>query len=200
MQYLKEDVKERILSSALIEFKNHGYLDASMRDIAQGANIASGNIYRYFKNKEALFNELIDPVYTKIINYISQIQNEFNNSDNSKKEDSLSYINDIYNKIIELFKIYSVELTIISNTNKSKGSKYENVKEDLILLVNNILVECLSKNKKEDENNKELIYILSSTLVEGVSIVLREHEDGETVKFLINKLISVFFADINSRV
>ena len=45
MQYLKDEVKSRIISSALKEFHDKGFLDASMRRIAKEANVAIGNVY-----------------------------------------------------------------------------------------------------------------------------------------------------------
>ncbi|MCX7667930.1 MAG: FGGY family carbohydrate kinase, partial [Atribacterota bacterium] len=49
---IKEEIKSAIISSALKEFYEKGFLDASMREIAKNSNVAIGNMYRYFKNKE----------------------------------------------------------------------------------------------------------------------------------------------------
>ena len=48
MQYLKKEIKDRILASAVDEFKEHGFANASIRNIANNAEISLGNIYRYF--------------------------------------------------------------------------------------------------------------------------------------------------------
>ena len=61
MQVLKESVKKAILNGAILEFFEHGYQSANMRRIADSANITVGNIYRYFENKEALFNAVLSP-------------------------------------------------------------------------------------------------------------------------------------------
>ncbi|AFQ45051.1 TetR/AcrR family transcriptional regulator [Desulfosporosinus meridiei] len=42
MQYLKDEVKQRILESALAEFSSMGYTDASMCKIAKNAKVALG--------------------------------------------------------------------------------------------------------------------------------------------------------------
>ena len=57
MQYLKTDVRNRILESAEEEFRQNGYLNASIRTIAENAGISLGNVYRYFSNKEALWTK-----------------------------------------------------------------------------------------------------------------------------------------------
>ena len=37
MQYLKKEIKDRILASAVDEFKEHGFANASLRNIANNA-------------------------------------------------------------------------------------------------------------------------------------------------------------------
>jgi AcrR family transcriptional regulator len=74
MQYLKDEVKNRILESALAEFKTMGYSDASMRKIAQNAHVALGNVYRYYVNKQELFNALVSSVYYRLMTSIQEIK------------------------------------------------------------------------------------------------------------------------------
>ena len=59
MQTLKTTVKEQIIAAATQEFKTKGYEAASLRLIAQEANISVGNVYRYFMNKEHLFESVV---------------------------------------------------------------------------------------------------------------------------------------------
>lgn len=62
MQYLKDVVRTRIINAAIAEFKEYGYSNASIRNIAEVANISLGNIYRYYENKEDLFLTIINPL------------------------------------------------------------------------------------------------------------------------------------------
>jgi AcrR family transcriptional regulator len=48
-----------ILASALQEFSQKGFAAARLEDVAVRAGIAKGTIYLYFRDKEALFQELI---------------------------------------------------------------------------------------------------------------------------------------------
>lgn len=66
MQYLKKEIRERILNAAVEEFKEHGYADASIRNIANNAQISLGNVYRYFTNKEGLYFAIITPFMENI--------------------------------------------------------------------------------------------------------------------------------------
>lgn len=72
MQYLKKEIRENIIAAAIDEFKEHGYADASIRNIANNAEISLGNIYRYFANKEALYFAVINPFLASIKQVIEQ--------------------------------------------------------------------------------------------------------------------------------
>jgi AcrR family transcriptional regulator len=48
-----------ILDAALDEFSAQGFAAARLDDVARRANVAKGTIYLHFKDKEALFQELI---------------------------------------------------------------------------------------------------------------------------------------------
>lgn len=62
VQVLKDKARQSIRESALKIFKESGYQKASMRTIAEGAGMSVGNLYRYYKNKDALFGELVQPM------------------------------------------------------------------------------------------------------------------------------------------
>jgi AcrR family transcriptional regulator len=54
-QTLKDDVKESIVANAVKVFARDGYEGATVASIAKSAGISTGNVYRYFDSKEALF-------------------------------------------------------------------------------------------------------------------------------------------------
>jgi AcrR family transcriptional regulator len=51
--------RRAILAAALGEFSARGFAAARLDDIAEAAGIAKGTIYLYFRDKEALFQDLI---------------------------------------------------------------------------------------------------------------------------------------------
>ncbi len=54
-QVLKDEVQERIVGAALRVFARTPFAQAKMAEIAGAAGISTGNIYRYFEGKDALF-------------------------------------------------------------------------------------------------------------------------------------------------
>jgi AcrR family transcriptional regulator len=64
-QVLKESVKEQISDAAEHLFAKLGYKQATMGLIAKEAGVATGNIYKYFTSKDALFYSIITPGFVK---------------------------------------------------------------------------------------------------------------------------------------
>jgi AcrR family transcriptional regulator len=199
MQYLKEEVKERIITSALQEFKEKGYINSSIRAIAKNAGVASGNVYRYFESKEDLFNKIMGPVYNQLMAYISDIE-KANYLEANVYCHPMSEVNQIKNMIMEVFKDYSTELLILLDN--SMGTKYENIKNDLILFIDNILKKTLILELKQNNiiiQDDFITYVMSSSLVDGICLILRKYEDGHRVKALMDQLLIIFFKDIAER-
>ena len=46
------------------------YKDASMRDVASKSNMTVGNIYRYYENKEVLFEDILKSTHDGVVKLI----------------------------------------------------------------------------------------------------------------------------------
>jgi AcrR family transcriptional regulator len=62
-QYLKEEVQRRIVGAALETFARKGYPETTVAEIAREAGISTGNVYRYYPSKEALFHSLVPEAF-----------------------------------------------------------------------------------------------------------------------------------------
>lgn len=191
MQYLKEEVRRNIVEEALKEFKQMGYKSTSIRNIAKNSQTSVGNFYKYFQSKEDLYQKLIGLVYDRLMDYITQ----FNKVEINEKADEIFY--ELMEKILEIFKESSTEITILLN--KSEGSMYENCKKTFTDFVTRIVTDKmkyeLSLQNKKLKNNF-IIYLLSYNLVESISIILREKQDGTEVRKLIVDIIDIFYSNI----
>jgi AcrR family transcriptional regulator len=64
-QYLKDDVQQSIVAAALQVFARKGYVKATMAEIARAARISTGNIYRYYENKDELFRAVVSDAFVR---------------------------------------------------------------------------------------------------------------------------------------
>ncbi|HJZ31282.1 MAG TPA: TetR/AcrR family transcriptional regulator [Hyphomicrobiaceae bacterium] len=62
--------RQAILEAALTEFAARGYEAARLDDVAAAAGVAKGTLYLYFKDKQALFEELVLGALTPIMDRI----------------------------------------------------------------------------------------------------------------------------------
>ena len=58
--------RSQILEAALELFSHRGYGATSIRDIADAAAVSTGNVYHHFKDKDAIFQELLNQYWTAI--------------------------------------------------------------------------------------------------------------------------------------
>jgi len=61
-----ERSREQILDAALNLFSHQGYRATSVRDIAGGAGVSTGNVYHHFPDKETIFRLLLDRYWAAI--------------------------------------------------------------------------------------------------------------------------------------
>jgi AcrR family transcriptional regulator len=174
MQVLKDEVRDKIRKSSIKEFKQKGYEKASMREIAKGANMSVGNLYRYFNNKHSLFYYIVGEIYESI-------------KTNHKFEYRMQFIDVNFLEYVELIKSIVKarsgnidELYILLE--KSKGSEYEDVKEVLIKKFENFIndkVLPLINVDKEIVVGTVFPKALAVSIVEGICTILVEVRDEE---------------------
>lgn len=62
-----DTTKEKILKKAKALFAKKGYEATSMSEVAKAANIEKSSLYYFFENKESLFIEILESIWTEII-------------------------------------------------------------------------------------------------------------------------------------
>lgn len=71
---LKVKKRENILNYALSEFGTVGYEAASVRKIADKANMSVGSLYQYFSNKQGMLAVAIEHIFNILNEYIDEIK------------------------------------------------------------------------------------------------------------------------------
>ena len=175
-QVLKEEIRQQIFKAALDEFYARGFKAATMKDIALKADIPTGLIYSYYKNKKDLFKQIVLPVINLFKK--SVLKNEYDRpEDQLYKHELPTILNCIAN--------HSKEMVILID--KSQGSSFETVKDDIINEITEHLKETpLLKNTSYDEI---FYHILSTNFTEGVFELARHYQGREWAKEMLDLLI-----------
>jgi AcrR family transcriptional regulator len=66
--------RSAILDAALDEFSARGFAATRLDDVAKRAGVAKGTIYLHFKDKEALFQELVRTMLSPVVGRLEQLR------------------------------------------------------------------------------------------------------------------------------
>lgn len=186
MRKLSPKTKKTIIDVATQEFFDYGFEGANMRTIAKKSNIAVGNIYRYFKNKDALFAEVVSPAFNKIVTLIE-----------TKPKDLENYDVDILDTdhILEMF-------INISQTNPREIviilDRYLGLKE--YVLLDNLEKLIVKRVKSEVKGiTDSLASTLSHLILKGTLYIL-QNNNKNNYKNSLNEFYLFLFKDIEKRI
>lgn len=196
MQVLKDEVRDKVLESALIEFFEQSFQKSSMRRIAKRAGVTVGNLYRYFKNKEELFYEVVRPAYHTIISLI-------NESPSPEYYSNTTFKNFIKHKvqcILELYQNHWRELRILIDG--SEGTEYEQSKQHIILLVEKrMLAEMKARAHGYEliDRHPFIVRVIATSFIEGLVTIFRECPEEENAARVIAQFQNFYFQDFFAR-
>ena len=196
MQVLKEEVRQKIKKAALYEFERNGYQKTSMRSIALSAGVTVGNIYRYFKNKDDIFNVIIQPAFQEIYKFIDEFA-RFKNTTLSQKKQKDNFIKTFEESLIRIYNQHRSELVILLNG--SKGSQMDNAREQIIsLIAGRIKKEAFPRMEKKRIMAEDdfLAQILATSFIEGISLVLNKYKDKKKTKELFTQFSHIYFRNL----
>jgi AcrR family transcriptional regulator len=195
MQVLKEEVRQKIKKAAISEFEENGYQKTSMRSIASNAGVTVGNLYRYFKNKDDLFNMIIQPAFQEIYKFIDEFA-RFKKSKLSEEKQKEDFIKMFEESLIRIYIQHRPELVILLNG--SKGSQMENREQIISLIAGRIKKEAFPRMKKKRIIAEEdfLAQVLATGFIEGISLVLNRYKDKEKTKELFTQFSHIYFRNL----
>lgn len=186
MQTKKDEVQKSLLIAAQNEFLEKGFKRASIRNIVAVANTTIGNFYNYFKNKEAIFCELVDDVYNGFV-YVMGHHNDITDVEIDVQNTDVFVIRQIISEQIEkvLPQLDSSFLLLIE---KSEGTKYESVKQELVnMMGEHFLIHIEETNPQYPHPG--IGKVLALQLIEGALDILKNSQSFEQKLKLLTELM-----------
>lgn len=159
MQVLKKDIQESIINTATQLFYKQGFEDTSMRQIANEVDMSVSNLYKYFKNKEDLFSEIVKGYYTQYLaNFKKFISHEEKDSFDSDSNTLMTQA------IFQSLKADHVKFVLLMD--KSKGTKYAGFKNEITDLLGTHILQGISVANKQEYMVKFLVRNFFNGIVE----------------------------------
>ncbi|NVK18495.1 MAG: TetR/AcrR family transcriptional regulator [Methylocystaceae bacterium] len=182
VQILKEEVRERILQSAERLFVLLGYQKATMNAIADDANMAVGNIYKYFPSKQKLFHAIIDDEFVSQLRSLT-LERVKSLNDPSQIEQIKSIDETNTGKLLD-FWITNRNKTIILLA-RSKGSKYEEFAKEYVQLMIDFSNAQLPVMRPNLTNTEMFQFVFKNRIedtVRDIVLILEKYETDAEIK------------------
>lgn len=162
----------RIVDAAKREFLEYGYNDASLRRIAENAQIQVSGLYKHFANKEEMFISLVNPAVEGFYELYREIEGDYfgdiekTDIKNSHYEwegqnEAVRAMEYIYNNLDE-FKLLVL---------KSEGTKYEDFIHEVARCEEEVTLRYMEELRKKGYSVKEIdrmeFHLLTTSYIES---------------------------------
>jgi AcrR family transcriptional regulator len=143
MQILKDDIRKKIIHTATQLFYQQGFEKASTRQIANELDMSVSNLYKYFENKEDIFDDIIKVYYENYQAGFSKfIAHENDDSFGNESSQFLA------KAIFESIKDNQIKFVLLMD--KSKGTKYASFKDQMMANLENHISNGVHQSYKDE--------------------------------------------------
>lgn len=197
MQYQKEEVRNRILCAAYGEFLKYGFYRASMLQISGKARVPIGNLYRYFKSKEALYEAIVGRAYEETVNAGKRIFEKWFKGASVPPEGGIpiELTHEIANELTRLAAEHRDGITLLIE--KSDGSPYAGFVAKTADAVYGMLKEGVMSGFADGDD--VFLRIIARSVTEGMIAVMTKCEPEEQFA-QYTKLLVFYFGNMQGRI
>ena len=197
MKLVNEVLAAQLLEAGKQEFLTYGFQKASMRHIAASLGVTTGAIYRYYKNKDALFEAIVGKPAKELYDLYCGVQDEFKNKPLEGQLESLPEISNGGQKWMMTYLYDNFDaFKLIACC--SAGTVYENYIDSLIQVETDasrrLIDQMIADGRPVKPLDDELIHILSNTLFSGMFETIRHDMPGEKAMDYLDSLKDFYSA------
>lgn len=185
------DKQEMIIDAALEVFREKGYANARMADIARRAGVSYGLVYHYFGSKEVLFNLIVEKWWSELYSMISR-EKASNGAFREKLIQIIQFFLDTYAQRPNLISIFVSEVCRSSVYHTEEGLsrflKFFNLCED-------IMIEGQRQGfLKKEIPSRHLTYIFYGAIETFISVMVlgKEPLTKKRQERAVNAIMEVF--------
>lgn len=168
----EKKTRQHLIEAATEEFLAQGFEKASLRKICEKAGVTTGALYFFFKNKEDLFCQIVEPV----LDQIERLGKEL--VDTERNDISLGP--DMDKKLMEMLWRNRREVQLLLE--KSAGTRYSDFKDKIYSQMEGVFSEFFQEFGNMGEE-KELIRILVEMRMKGyIELINGEYSMEEMLR------------------
>ena len=165
----KQEMRQRILDSAMRLFTEHGYEKTSIRKIADAIEYSPATIYLYFKDKTEMFYELHRMAFTR---FREQFVNSMHISDPAER---LRFIGRMYISFaLDNPEHYDLMFIMRAPMNAGHTHSHWDVGHGAFEVLELTVKECMEKGKLKGSDYRMVAYAMWGNVHGLVSLAIRE--------------------------
>jgi AcrR family transcriptional regulator len=182
-QYKKEETQNLIIQSAEKLFASKGYRNTTISDIAKAAGISVGNMYRYYKSKEQILDEILPEEFVK------WMQEKLHNKILTGKSESIieqSEKKEYIEKSEEFYKIIIANrLKLMILLQYSKETPYESFRKCIVENLVDFVWKQFAQEEDQLQVKRDLLDILYDGYIQMIlNIVSKKWDEKKMLKEL----------------
>lgn len=196
---LKTSKEELIVNAALQIFKQKGLHKARMSDISKKARISYGLVYHYFKNKEDLFEAILNRWWQGLFEVMAKIKGKSREAP-LELRGVIDYFMDAYQDHPDLVNIFVTEIS--RSTTNLTAKRLKNFQE-FMFLTDGIMVEGQKAGVlRKDFKARYLTYIFLGaleTFISAMVLVDQKIKGNRQKERIAESILEVFLNGASSR-
>ncbi|MCM1578790.1 MAG: TetR/AcrR family transcriptional regulator [Ruminococcus sp.] len=191
-----KDTRERLLNAAKAEFSKKGYSKASLRKICSDAGVTTGALYFFFKDKEDLFAQIVEPPLETLKETV--LSHFYKHEMLASPEQLYTHVegdhDDISGGLIRLlYSNYDAFLLLLTG---AQGSRFENAVDetaDMLDKAYRMMAEKIAENSRGMRVNPYMLHWFTHMNIEAfVHLITHEPDEkkaGENMKKIMDFLV-----------
>ena len=190
MRPINEKLAADLLQAGKQEFLEKGFQGASMRGIAARMGVTTGALYRYYTDKESLFDALVEEPAGGLEKRYREIQQQFAQETVEKQLQSLPEVSDTGHAwMVEyIYDHYDAFKLIVCCSNGTKYEHYLDILTDIEVNASLCLIERMQEQSRTVAIDEELIHMVASSMFNGMFETVRHTICREKGGLLMNSL------------
>jgi len=171
------NTQEKVLHFSKKEFLQKGFKNASLRNIAASADMTTGAIYTYFKNKNALFESIVAPVCAQVDQMFAELSAAYYTSEGIvnevTNEKTIAELRRIYRFIYDNFDIF--RLLVVGAEGSSRADYVHTIVEYETMHTLAYLDKMKKGRKVNVKLNQIMVHIVSDSYINALFEPIRHN-------------------------
>ena len=173
---LTKDKQKKIYNSAIKEFAEKGYSQASTTNICKEANISKGSIFQYFQTKTALFFFVVKNALREVIDHY-----KFDYEINAENLSLQEIFSRSCRSLFEIYENYPYHYRLYQRINhEDDAPNYQEIRRYLARFVSQVTTRFISVGKRRK--------------------LIREDIPPEMMKFIVENFLIRFIEEFSENV